>query len=239
MITGIPFIAMQTVDNQKYNASGLFEINDDIIIRNIENDLEKHLSKAIHFLVSQKNRIELSENFQKLIDGHGAKRIVTEILKHGISDWFTLRKAIDEDLMIIFNLSNESEVRKNSIWPEEISITNHTAWFNKTIKDKSILFLIAEIKGVFAGQIRYRINGSNCTVGISVCSQFRGLSIGEKLLKESIPFLKSEFPKVKVVNAWVKPENTGSNKLFIKAGYTLAKEKDPENYNAKKYIFNI
>lgn len=239
MITGTSFIALQTVENQKYNAAGINNVCDKIVIRNIKSDLDKKLSNAILYLIPQQKRKELAEKFQLLIDEHGARRIVTEILKKGISDWFSLRKAKENDLMSIFKLSNEPEVRKNSFWPEEISLTNHTEWFNKTIQDRSILFLIAELKDVFTGQIRYRINRNECTVGISVCSEFRGLSIGEKLLNDSISVLKSEYPEVKTVNAWVKPGNTGSNKLFIKAGYKLILECDSENYNSKKYRLSI
>jgi UDP-2,4-diacetamido-2,4,6-trideoxy-beta-L-altropyranose hydrolase len=238
MITKTPFVALQTVDNQKYNTDGLSQIDDKIVIKEV-NHLETKLSESINFLISRKNRIDLIGKFPSIMDGNGAKRIVTEILKQGISDWFTLRKATAKDLMAVYNLSNEPEVRQNSFASEEISLVKHSEWFNKTIKDDKVLFLVSEIKDVFTGQIRYRISSTECTVGISVCFLFRGLSIGEKMLKESIPILKSEFPRIRQIYAWVKPENIGSNKLFEKAGYQLVREKDPNNYNAKKYRLNI
>lgn len=239
MITGIPFIAIKTAENQKYNVRGLEKFGLAKTISAEDVLFEKELKAAIQQITAQEKRKELVDKYKNTIDGKGASRIVTEIIREGIPEMFRLRKAIEADLMSVFELSNELEVRKNSFVPDKISLQNHKQWFHNIIKEESVLFLIGEISNEFAGQVRYRINKNECTVGISVSPNFRGLSIGEKLLKDSIPILKAQFPEVKLINAWVKPENEGSNKLFLKSGYHLVLEKDPENHDSKKYILEI
>ena len=76
-------------------------------------------------------------------------------------------------------------------------------------------------------------------VGISISPKFRGISLGEKILKESAQKFKQKFSTINKITAYIKNENIASIKIFEKAGYNMLLENDIKNFNARKYILNL
>lgn len=235
--TRTPFLAVKVVENQKYNVLGLKKFNLAHVIEKIE--LKDEFVSRVKELFSNNKREELSRKYKAVIDRKSSSRIISEILKAGLNSWFSIRKAILNDLMPVFELGNNIEVRKNSFNQSEILLDNHKIWFQKIINNPNVFFLIVEIAGVFAGQVRYSIEEKECVVGISISPQFRGISLGEKMLTASAQKFKEAFLNVKTVTAYIKKENIGSIKIFEKAGYILLLENDKDNYNACKYILSL
>lgn len=49
----------------------------------------------------------------------------------------SLHKAKLEDMMDVFNLANDPEVRKNSFSQKQINLEDHKIWFSKKICDQN------------------------------------------------------------------------------------------------------
>jgi hypothetical protein len=63
-----------------------------------------------------------------------------------------IREATQDDVKIVFDLSNDPVVRSNSIRPGLIDWDEHQRWFAKKILDKNcIIFLAFKPEGEFIG----------------------------------------------------------------------------------------
>ncbi|OFX33531.1 MAG: hypothetical protein A2X08_08455 [Bacteroidetes bacterium GWA2_32_17] len=237
LITGTPFLALLVTDNQKYNATGLKNFKLATVIENF--NLNTTFTNEIKTLFSFNKRNELYYKYQTVIDSKGASRIISEIFKEGLNNWFNLRKASAKDMLKVLELNNNLEVRNNSFHQKEIILEEHKIWFKNAINNPNIYFLVVEIAGIFAGQVRYNIEQNECVVGISISPKFRGISLGEKILKESAQKFKQKFSTINKITAYIKNENIASIKIFEKAGYNMLLENDIKNFNARKYILNL
>ena len=72
-------------------------------------------------------------------------------------------------------------------------------------------------KGGPVGQVRFDRIGEEYVISYSLASQFRGLSLGEKILQQAI----NKFKKTccGTLRAEVKVDNAASNRIFMKLGF--------------------
>jgi len=129
--------------------------------------------------------------------------------------------ANSKDLMDVYILSNDTDVRKKSFNSNPISLEDHTKWFNSKIKDNnSVYYVIRNMKNNFVSQIRFdKIAGCNdWVVGISISPKYRGKKLSSMLLKSAISKLHIN-KNVTGVYAYVKEENIPSIRSFQKAGF--------------------
>jgi RimJ/RimL family protein N-acetyltransferase len=68
------------------------------------------------------------------------------------------------------------------------------------------------------GQVRYQIEGKRAVLSISLGARFRGCSWGQKILTVGTERL-FEDSEVESIDAFVKPTNEASLKLFESAGF--------------------
>lgn len=236
-VTQTPGILVKLAENQSLNIEGwckndFFDyagsINEKQTIQNILSFIERYSDK-------EKREIK-STLFRKQFTTNGSRNIVSEILKKQVEKNLTLRKISSDDLLKVFELSNDDEVRRLSFSSGKIDFDNHMKWFNSKLINPSTFYLIAEFAGEFAGQVRYEITGNEAVVGISICKEFRGLSLGDKILIKSAKLLSESFKEIQKIIAYIKKENIASQKGFEKAGYVLV-EKADKKYNAMKFEF--
>ncbi len=234
--TGTPTIAIAVADNQKHNinewhkAGFLLEpifYNDVNLIKKILDQFEK--MKSIRL------RKKLGNNGKANVDGNGSRRVVNYLLENLCSiEGFYLRKATIEDLEIVYKLSNQPDVRKQSINKNYISWDEHKVWFSNKIVDKNYLFLLAFDKNdKFIGQIRFQIKNSAAVVSISITKEFRGKGLSKKIIKEASKILFDEFSSIKNILAYILPDNQASINGFKSAGFIHIGE---EFFNNEKYL---
>lgn len=130
-----------------------------------------------------------------------------------------LRKAMRQDVDLLFEWANEESVRKNSFSTEKISYEEHRKWFENLLirEDAGQYILMQEEEPI--GQIRIHVNGSEAEIGYSICKEKRGLGYGKELVGLLIEQVKKDFPQVKKLAAQVKPENIASQKVFLDVGF--------------------
>lgn len=220
--TRLPSIAINIAENQTNNINGLLKFDliyyagrwdEDTFFSNFESILTND--------VTSQNRHKMFERINEFIETNGSNKIIKEIIKSYTESKLFIRKATSEDVINIFNLANDDVVRANSFNQDKILFENHLKWFNAKIVDKNTLFLIIELKGYFAGQIRYDINGNEATINISIVDSVRGLSVGEIAIKESLKMLQQIHNNISKVNAFVKISNISSKIVFEKAGFII------------------
>lgn len=130
-----------------------------------------------------------------------------------------LRKAIKEDCIMVFELSNDSEVRLNSINTDEITLEEHEKWFAKKNEDPNYILLLAFRENQLIGQVKFELAANVAVISISISTEFRGKGLGPKLIREGVEFLQKTDTKIREIIAYIKPENLASIKSFLRAGF--------------------
>lgn len=140
--------------------------------------------------------------------------------------------ATKSDAERVFKLSNDDEVRRNSINTEKIEWHSHLEWFSKAIESSDCAYFIAEYDGEFCGQIRFNLENGEWVTSISVANSFRGRHIGSAILKSAI----SKLPSKRII-AYAKSRNAASLKMFSSCGFSVRSELliDGEPYKLLKY----
>lgn len=132
-----------------------------------------------------------------------------------------LRHVEENDIELIFNWSNEKEVRKNSFHTEPIKWEEHVNWFKKVINDTNVCFFILENNEKPIGQIRIKFDDENKgIISFSISKEFRGLGFGKEILK----LTEAEISKKCKLIGFVKIDNIASQRAFIINEYKKVKQ---------------
>ncbi len=143
---------------------------------------------------------------------------------------FYLRGATVEDAKLIFDLSNENLVRKNSINPNSIAWEDHLKWLPQKINYKNWFYLLAfSIENSFIGQIRIDVSDEGAIIGISITPEFRGKGLSTDLLIHSAQLFFASYPQVNFVTAKINKNNKASINTFLKAGYVYSHKESINN----------
>lgn len=135
-----------------------------------------------------------------------------------------LRDATEQDRDLLFQWTNDEEVRKNSFSMEKIAYKEHCRWFDKMMQNENCIqwILLADDEPV--GQIRVSIEGESAEIGYSVSAERRGEGFGKLMLRQAMERVRAEFPTIRKLIAKVKPENIASRKVFADNGYRMIYE---------------
>ena len=223
--TGLPSIAVAVADNQIKNMqqwvkSGFIE---EELYYNDPNLLDR-IGSLIAGLNNQVKRENLNRLGINTIDGEGAVRIAS-LLKGTVELPLHFRSAREEDAKLVFDLSNDPVVRKNSINWNSIGWQEHIEWFGRKIKESNYLFhLYFTDKNEFAGQVRFNIDDDIAVISISIVSEFRGKGLAHRMLTLSCGEVFGRFAEIKRIDAFIKKENLPSVSGFARAGFKPAGE---------------
>ncbi len=180
-------------------------------------------------IVNQEEFVHYLRAQQKLFDGQSPNRFIKLLNDFMVS----FRKGTKEDMMLVYNWSNDPTVRQNSFNTDEISLINHEKWFNQKIKDDKTLFLIALFDNQPAGVVRYEIKEDHTIIGVLVAKNFRRKKLASSFLSESAKyyFKQHHLP----IFAYIKEENKASIKAFERASYTFYKKESVKETESVVY----
>jgi RimJ/RimL family protein N-acetyltransferase len=152
---------------------------------------------------------------------------------------FHFRTASENDIKDVFELSNEEQVRQNSINKEKINYFDHVEWFSTVINGNDYRLYIVEDDNNFVGQVKFQIIDGAASISISIHQAFRGVGNGKTIISESIDFLRLDNPDINEIIAFIDPQNTASIKSFLSAEFkSMGTQKfGLQKYN--KYIYRI
>lgn len=220
--TGTPGVVFCTAENQKRNSAAMAKAGTvlqagfsggRIRVYELKNILSRLCPAGVRATMSRIGR--------QMVDGLGSARVARYARALILEDKIHLRHAVPGDMLPLFRLSNEPSVRACSINSEKINLAGHKKWFADKLDDPATLFLVAENKGRFAGQVRFAIGKSSSTISISVTRNLRGSGAGGIILKKAMEFIQAGNPGFTVM-AYVKPDNPASCKLFQHGGFKKA-----------------
>jgi spore coat polysaccharide biosynthesis predicted glycosyltransferase SpsG/L-amino acid N-acyltransferase YncA len=194
----------------------------------LENELIKAISSSLILpLIQNKTAFwKSSENVLKIFI-----RLKNESL-------INLREVKTEDFEITYKWASDSKVRSFSFNQHQISLLEHTNWFNRKLSDLNCLYLIAEFGERKVGSIRFDQIKGEAVVSYLLDPKFHGNGFGQILLKKGIERLvannlnKKEV--IKQISGEVMKTNISSIKVFERLGFI---KKDFGNkYRFDKYL---
>jgi RimJ/RimL family protein N-acetyltransferase len=139
-----------------------------------------------------------------------------------------LRKVREEDCELLWEWANDPIVRNYSFSSEPISWEEHLRWFNSKLNSSRCHHFIALNKqDEYIGQIRFDVNDElQSIVSISLANNHRNQGYGKLILEIGIEEL-SNYILVKNIQAFIKPENITSIKLFKSIGFAETNDSTP------------
>ncbi|SHE67917.1 GNAT family N-acetyltransferase [Flavisolibacter ginsengisoli] len=143
-----------------------------------------------------------------------------------------LRLARATDLQMIFRWANDPVVRANAFNPHQITLEDHTKWYNEKMKNRNTIFLILEMNDEPAGQIRYELQEDEIIINYMIATEYRGHGLGNEILGLGEKYLAViELPEnIHKIVGYVKKENIASLKAFNKNNY-LCLENEGQNHS--------
>jgi len=233
---GVPTIAVTVADNQKFHLKGWIKegfIASEISCTDI--NLEHKIFSTLNNTKTRTIRDKLSKLGKQKVDGDGARRIIQNLIDQASGIYgFYLRRAKENDVLLIFSLSNDRIVRINSINQSPIKINEHLEWYTEKLINGTCIFYLAFSKlDAFIGQVRFDINQNNAVINISIDKDFRGKHFAAPLIFTSSFRLLKQKQDVRTITAFIRPQNIPSIKAFTKAGYSQSPD---EIINGERYL---
>lgn len=228
----IPFIAIQTADNQRNNVNSLKKfVKKEMANPLVEDAAWQKMINILREVVDYSVLVNVSDAIENYIDGLGGERMIKRLIDK--KTIIILKEVTLSDSDLLFCWANDEQVRKNAFNSEHIEYENHVAWLKNKINCKQTQMFIAYVDDTPIGQIRVEINSfGEGEIDYSIDSYFRGYGFGGKVLDHLISLFDGQ--KLKQITRLigkVKNDNLASQKAFIKAGFHERKMDDYYSYS--------
>jgi len=131
-----------------------------------------------------------------------------------------LRSVLAEDCERVWEWRNEDAARAASLSKKFISWEEHSYWFPERIK-RPFFYIALNQDDLPIGQIRFDQEEAETVISVTIDKVWRHCGYGVRLIKMSCEelFLSSD---IKVIHAYIKPDNEASTRTFRKAGFKEA-----------------
>jgi len=229
---GLPAIIIEVAENQRPIAQELNARGICLRIPLAEANSGNIAAKLEPLLSSMERRKQMSSGGQKLIDGHGAERLIAAMQ----IEEFTLRRASFGDSRLLWQWANDPLVRQASFSPGPISWHEHEEWFAQKISDPSCLLLIFEDATGPVAVVRTDANGrADAEISITIAPGYRGHGLASALLDRSLETIFNT-TSAERVHAFIKPTNLPSSRSFANAGFILLGSSRVRGCDALHYL---
>jgi UDP-2,4-diacetamido-2,4,6-trideoxy-beta-L-altropyranose hydrolase len=215
-LLGLPAMLIDLAENQRPLAEELDRRGAAMHLGSTKGIRPDKIAAKLQALISSvERRTKMSQRARELVDGEGAQRIVSAMQGARVR----LRGADQGDCQLLWKWANDPEVRTVSFSTEPISWERHLQWFHSKLADpNAALYLAVDPKGAPIGHVRYQIDGARAAVSISLAKPWRGRGFGRTILAMATQEL-FRTSTATIIDAYVKPVNAISLRLFTRAGY--------------------
>lgn len=182
---------------------------------------ERAIAAAVRDLARDEARHhQMAERVRRICDGRGADRVVVAMRAHDLP----LRTVVAEDARLLWEWTNEPAVRAASFISAPIPWDDHLAWFTARLDDsRTRMYIGSDPDGTPLGQARFRLDGADGEIGVSLDARTRGRGLGPVLIRAATSRLFGD-SGVQRVHAWIRTDNEPSRRAFSLAGYQLDRD---------------
>ncbi|MGA3198917.1 MAG: bifunctional UDP-2,4-diacetamido-2,4,6-trideoxy-beta-L-altropyranose hydrolase/GNAT family N-acetyltransferase [Halobacteriota archaeon] len=237
---GVPTVAVSVVPNQMSHVQAWNEVGfADCVVWTKD---KRTLNSVIHNvdkLRDKNTREERSKIGASCVDGLGAQRVAQFCAASYIADYVNIRTALPKDVIGVYELSNDRDVRENSLNSDSISLGQHTRWFAEKLHDQNSLFMVADLSGELIAQVRLEITNNTANTSLSVKNMYRRFGLGRLLLERAVFNLKTEHNEVDEIKAVIKPENDASIRLFTRFGFKCKRTTTINNKTVLEFFYDL
>jgi RimJ/RimL family protein N-acetyltransferase len=144
--------------------------------------------------------------------------LVRRDLVHYVDPLLSIRPVTDDDCRLIWEWSNDAEVRRWSFDSESIEWETHVAWFKSRRGDPTyLMYVLTKPDGEPVGLARFELSGGSGVVGISIAAEHRGHGYATAALRLACATFFATSDAADVI-AEIKPGNEASVRAFERAG---------------------
>ena len=148
---------------------------------------------------------------------------------------YSLSKASNKDLEILYFWRNQKSVREWSFNKDKISKNTHRVWFKKNLKNKKNIIKIFRYNNLRCGMVRLNLLKKNYNLNYLINKKYRKKKLGKKMLSVFLKKIYREINKKTYIIAKSEIRNISSNKCLLSVGFKLV----GKNNNVNKYIYKI
>lgn len=225
---GCEVISGHYVENQRKVFEAYNNLN---IIHSAESFSEIDIQKAYRVCLSN-----LENKKTNSIDGGSGKRILKAFKQLSNEVDFEARRMSEADVTKTYEWACNSEIRKYSFSQHQITLEEHTSWFNLKISDLHSFYYAIEYNKNIVGSVRYDIKKNEAVISYLVDPLFHGKGFGQIILKVGMEqFLEDYKGSIDIVG-YVMQNNFASINIFERAGYSKTIESDGSYKFIKKRI---
>ena len=146
-----------------------------------------------------------------------------------------LRPAAPEDCELVFGWRNIPEIVQLSFTRRQVSIAEHTKWYEDVLASTHKLAFIVEESGFPVGMVRFDINKFyEAEISIYLIPEKTGLGLGTSAIARGCDLLFASINVNKVI-AKTRKDNERSAKAFAKCGFRLLHG----SIDAEDYVFLV
>lgn len=141
-----------------------------------------------------------------------------------IKEKITMRPAETKDCRLLWKWRNDPETRRNSFNTDYIPYKTHKEWFEKSLKSRDRVILIAMRNNTEIGEIRFDVKkDKSAEIDVCVAPEHRGKGFGSGIIKEGTMYALNNLNTHRVL-ARIKKGNERSVKAFSNAGFKIIKK---------------
>ncbi len=135
-----------------------------------------------------------------------------------------LRPATLKDADFLFKCRNDPQTREASHNTEEISLSEHLSWLERSLKNPDCIIMIAEKKGLLIGTVRASIVDGVYVLSWALIPSARGHGLAKEMVAIFVGQIKA------AVRAEVKAGNYASMRIAEYSGMKKIKEVNGVTY---------
>ena len=231
---GLPALLLIVAENQRRIAERLSELGMAVNAGTAQAFRDELFADQLQSLIdASEQRAAMSDAARTLVDGLGSERVRGALLNRELN----LRLVRESDCRALFEWRNDPVARGASFHSTAISWEDHAHWFAERLKDpQSVIYLGESAGGELVGSVRFRRQGEDAVLSVSVAPMFRGQGWGRELITLATRSL-ARVRFLRRVEALVKPENQASVRLFESSGFRLAGKDQIANQEALLFVW--
>lgn len=195
------------------------------------------LAKAAASIVTNADRFNtMKQNARKLIDGKGTLRVLAAMKNSALR----LRLATPDDARMLWQWRTDPATQASAFQTDPIPYDAHVKWLKARLasEDTSPFIALNELDEP-VGQIRFDIcsdnaNGDHAEIDVTIAPSHRGKRLAWRLIRLASQQQKRLTPHIPLV-AYIKQENTASQKSFVAAGYVQTGQENKHDQQVLRY----